>query len=317
MVDGVLVPNKERPAEADLARRERMTMTSITSQFTEGQKKQYGRFVQDAGDRAFAETGFDKDSLQRLIENGDGFQADIIASIARLSVTNQYANEETESNYGYLSGYRNPVSIPDQIARLRELFTGIELGTADLLLAEQPKNPNADGPFAIPDWHLIASTYPEAVLKVFDLIKKTRGKFYNYGDGQIDSAHLRENKRSEKAWATIRETQSGNTILIVQAQFGLRHRGRSVRRALEVMSSSEFGLGAYATGIMLLTNPIRLQHYGDLWIDCAGDEWSWSADGVFGYAPFFSFRDGEVRFDTYEVECVSRFYGSVSAFLSQ
>jgi len=47
-------------------------------------------------------------------------------------------------------------------------------------------------------------------------------------------------------------------ILVVPAQFGLRHRGRSVRRVREVMNANEFGLGVFAIGIMLLTHPERL-----------------------------------------------------------
>jgi len=47
--------------------------------------------------------------LQKLIENGDDFQSRIMVAVMvavrELSISNQYADEETSSNYGYLSGY--------------------------------------------------------------------------------------------------------------------------------------------------------------------------------------------------------------------
>ncbi len=72
-----------------------MTTQSITS-ITDGQRKQYKRFVEDAADKALAEAGLDKDGIQNLIENGDEFQARIITGIKDLSVSNQFAGEEVE-----------------------------------------------------------------------------------------------------------------------------------------------------------------------------------------------------------------------------
>ncbi len=135
---------------------------------TPGQKKQYKRFVEDAADKAFAEIGLDKDGLQKLIGNGDEFQSRIVAAVRELSVNNQFADEEVESSYGYLSGYQ-PKGITEQTNRLRELFPGI--GYADEKLSEADLPPNTEGWFAIPRWQKIASTYGEAVQKVFNLIR--------------------------------------------------------------------------------------------------------------------------------------------------
>lgn len=68
---------------------------------------------------------------------------------------------------------------------------------------------------------------------------------------------------------------------------------------------------------MILTNPIRLQHYDDLWIDCAGDEYSPDAGGRFGLTPCFEFLDGEVGFAAVLVSVASAYYGSASGFLPQ
>ena len=287
-----------------------MTLSLVTN------RKQYKRFVEDAAEKALIEVGLDKDGLQKLIENGDKFQAHIIVGIREFSVSNQYADEEVESNYSYPSGYQ-PKSIAEQIIRLKQLFP--KLSSADEELAKGDIPPNAEGWFAIPRWEEIASTYGEAVQKVLDLIKQYReGKFHNYREGQLGSQYLRQHIKTVKAFQALGDEQKGHDILVVPAQFGLNHRGKSVRWAREVMTVSEFGLSAFAIGIMILTHPERLQHYDDLWIDCAGDEYAPGADGDFSNAPCFNFNNGEVKFgsgwvgDAGGVGC-----GSASAFLPQ
>jgi len=288
-----------------------MTTQSITS----GQTKQYKRFVEDAADKALAEVGLDKDGLQRLIENGDEFQARIITGIRELSVSNQFADEEVESDYGYLSGYK-PKGITEQTNILRQLIPGI--GYADEKLAEQSLPPNAEGWFAIPKWQSVAKTYEEAVEKVLELIKQQRdGKLYNWREGKLGVKYLRKHERTAKKLEALADQQKGYDILVVAAQFGLRHRGRSVRRAREVFTANEFGLGAFEIGCMLLTHPERLQHYDDLWIDCAGDEYAPVADGGFSRAPYFGFYGGGVGFGTGWVGSSSGSFGSASGFLPQ
>ena len=83
------------------------------------------------------------------------------------------------------------------------------------------------------------------------------------------------------------------------------------------MNALEFGLGTFAVGIMLLTHPLRLQDCDDLWIDCAGDEFSYDADGQFVSAPCFFFDGGKVKFDTSVVADAGGGYGSASASVPQ
>jgi hypothetical protein len=104
-------------------RRLTMTTQSITS-ITDGQKKPIKRFVEDAVDRAIAESFLDKDGIQKLIENGDKFQARIITGIKELSVSNQFADEEVKSSYAYPQGYKVK-GITEQTDILRQLFPGI------------------------------------------------------------------------------------------------------------------------------------------------------------------------------------------------
>ncbi len=225
-------------------------------------------------------------------------------------------NEEVTSNYGYLSGYK-PKGVTEQTDRLRQLFPGI--GYADEKLADGTLPPNAEGWFAIPRWENVASTYNEALEIVLDMVKQTRdGKFYNHRDGKIGPKYLRQTGHTLTLWNSIADSQRGYEILIVPAQFGLRHSGRSVRCAREAFAAGEFGLGAFAIGIMILTHPERLMGYDDLWIDCSGDEYDNPVSFVrFDYAPYFGFNGGQVVFGASWFGNASASYESASGFVPQ
>src|SRR3989338_2735804 len=231
--------------------RRRMTMETLITTVTDGQKKQVKRFAEDAVDRAIAEGLLDKDGIQKLIENGDEFQARIVTGIKELSVSNQFANEEVQSSYAYPKGHKVK-GITEQTNILRQLFPGV--GFADEKLAEQPLPPNAEGWFAIPKWEKFAPTYGEAVEKVLAMIASKR-TFYNYRKDQTGPEYLRQHAKTVKMFQKLGDEQKDHDILVVPCQFGLRHKGRSVRRAREVFMANEFGLGAFAIGIMLLTHP--------------------------------------------------------------
>jgi hypothetical protein len=258
----------------------------------------------------------DEDQAQRVFEHGGELQEDFLAILAKYGTPNEFANEEVPSNYGYLSGYRKAKPLPEQMRILREYFP--QLGDPDEAIAQQDRPANSEGWFAIPRWQSIASTYGEAVEKVFDALNKQRkGKFVNYRKGELGPDRLRETDRKRLAFEQLNKEQRERDVLVVAAQFGLRHRGRSVRRARAVMGGKEFGLGAFEIGIMLLTHPERLVDYNDLWVDCAGDEYSPDAGGRFVLAPSFFFYDGRLRFGSYFVDRAYAHCGSASGFLPQ
>ncbi len=311
------------------------TLTQTAEVVTDGQKKQITRMVGDVSDSNLVQEALDalsKKGAERLkgnpafVESLRQFAAE---KIAEFGVVNEFANEEVESKYGYLSGYKPGVrGLNEQCNQLRILFPGIGYANQDLQTriekgeVKLPKH--AEGWFAIPNWKknskLFGSTYSEAVQTVLDAIKKARdGAFYNYRNGQVDEQHLRQSARSEKFWDDLTKAQGDADILIVAGQFGFRHRGRSVRRARVVIedTTSEVGLGAFAVGIMILTHPERLKHYDDLWIDCTGDEWSPDAVGAFSESPDFFFDGGKVKFDSFDVDYAFDYYGAASGFPPQ
>lgn len=115
----------------------------------------------------------------------------------------------------------------------------------------------------------------------------------------------------------VAENQPGD-ILVIAAQLGMSHRGRSVRRAREVFVENEFGLGSLAVGSIILTHPERLVRYEELDMDCSGDEFAPAADGDFSYAPVFGFNGGNKgEFLAYRVDYAIDRYGSASGFVLQ
>ena len=299
-----------------------MTILSITS----GQLKQIVRFGSDAIEKALEELGLDKDGAQRVIEHGDEFTSAIRNSansaLQNLSVSDRFKDEEVKSSYGYLSGYRKPIEISDQIDILRSHWPNLNPDATLRYMREvYPKLqlPGwVEGPFAIIRPSFFSDKYGEELEEVLKAIAKDRkGRFVNYREGQLGPKYLRQSERTLSMLRVLVDQQSGSDILISPAQFGIRHRGKSVRRAREVFVAGEYGKGAKDTGTMILTNPIRLQHYNDLWIDCAGDEFVPGADGQFDSAPCFGFDDGRVRFGADWVSVASGGFGSVSGFLPQ
>lgn len=232
----------------------------------------------------------------------------------------KFKDGEVGSEYGYLSGYAKPKLITEQCNILRQIFPGV--GNALEKLAERAVPVNAEGWFAIPKWEKIAPTYNEAVHKVLNLINQTRNdESYNYREGQLGPERLRQTAGTQKIWETIGNEQKDNDILVVPAQFGLRHRCRSVRCVREIMSdnrSDEFGLGTFAIGIMLLTHPERLMNVKDLGIDCVGDEYDVPSSFVrFYYAPRFTFSDHGVEFGADWFVHARSNYGSATGFVPQ
>ena len=251
---------------------------------------------------AYNKAGLSEEEAQRVNE---------ASGLANL-VGNFIAENRRQGQFTYPKEYRR-FSIQDQIYGIEKLF-GLDSTNARSFIKHLPELPEgAEGWFAIPRWEKIAPTYNVAVEKVFATISSKR-KFYNYREGQLGPEHLRQHVKTAEMFQKVGNEQSGD-ILVVACQFGLRHCSKSVRRAREVFIENEFGLDAFSVGIMLLTHPERLQHYDDLWIDCAGDEFSPVADGGFSLAPYFVFSDGRVRFDTHWVFVASDFYGSASGFL--
>jgi len=262
--------------------------------------------------KALEDAGGTAELLKLIRSNQDAAKAVVEAGNAFLR--NRYANEEVSSNYAYPSGYAvKPIA--EQIAVLSKIFSldGKKAMAYAKSLPELPEG--AEGYFAIPKWQAVTKDYGKAMEKVLALIGKSR-TLKNWREGQLGEKYLCQSERTEQMFAKFCEKQNGD-IIIIPAQFGLLHRGRSVRRAREVFAGNEFGLGSFAIGCMLLTHPEREQVWEQLHIDCSGDEYAPVGDGKFVFAPIFYWYDGKLHFSTYWANIAGGQYGSASGFVPQ
>lgn len=279
---------------------------------------------------AYNKAGLDEDAAQRLNEHGGEFQDGIANLITGLTRSNQFANEEVCSSYTYPPEYKGPKPIEAQVGLLLKYFPG--LNPEPTFRFMQDVYPTltlpdwVEGAFAVPNEHVLAEKfhaqiqgrlerYCASVRLVHVSIAGSRS-FYNYREGQIVPAHLRRIQRTAEMIDRLVESQGGADIIVHFAQLGMRHRGRSVRRAREVFTAQEFGEGSLEVGAIALTHPERFVRWEQLHEDCAGDEFSPEAGGKFDRAPDF-FLDGGVKFDTFWTAHAYGYYGSVSAFLPQ
>jgi len=274
----------------------------------------------------------DSDGAQHIIERAGEFKSGLQELIQRLSVSNQFAGEEVESSCTYPNGY-SVKTLEKQTDILRQLLLDLSLGMdvahhvtyLNEFRTKTELPAGAEGFFIIPRWQKVASTYGEALEKVLALLAKSR-KFYNYREGQLGEKQLRQSVRTSEMLAKLADLsaeasakaggQPGDFI-IIPAQVGMKHRGRSVRRAREIFTANEFGLDAFTVACILLTHPEREQVWEQLHIDCSGDEYSPGADGRFGNAPYLDFDGGGLGFVTDWIGGVVGSYGSASGFLPQ
>ena len=298
---------------------------------SDDQRKHLIRMISDVADSDPVQNALDalnEKSAERVKGNPEfvtSIQSLVARQIAKFENVDEYAEQEIESISGYPSGYKL-LDLSHQISLLCGLFPEIFVSSRTILVntnsirsAGLPRF--AEGWFAIPNWkknpEVFGSTYCEAVKRIISTIKSIRN--YRSLADEMNDKYLRQSSRSEQFWNEIARTQGDANILIIPAQFGLRHRGRSTNRSRVIMEDMEyeFGLGVFAVGSMLLTHPDRIQDYDDLWIDCAGDEWFSDEEGNFSRSPCFEFdeENGMLSFDASNVYSVSAGYGAASGFL--
>jgi hypothetical protein len=244
-------------------------------------------------------------------------------SEAELPEEESQGAKEVHSNYFYPKEYKRPRSIMEQIWALAEIFH-LNPKNAFEMAKNLSKFPAcADGWFAIPSIDALArdffpdakspdEKYCRAVKLVLERIAILR-PFCNYRQTQIDPAHLRVCAHTAKAMDRIIKKQKGD-IHIIATQFGMRHRGRSVRQVRKVLIANEFGLTSFAVCSIFLTHPERLVRWDELFVDIPGDEFSDNGDGRFNRAPFLGFLGRRIRFASKHINNAYDHSGSVSGF---
>lgn len=307
-------------------------MTTIAQQ-----KKQLRDFVGTGAAHAvnmiLGEIGQDGISLDRLLGNGDELRAHVIQSVTakarQLWVSNQFASEEASSNYTYPSGY-SVKSIETQIDIIAKIFS-LSLGnTSEFfrnVLPNREMTSGAEGRFAVASIDAVAARFfPEltdpaerycrAVNLGIEKLKESRALYNWFEKGQIVLSQFRRLPRTSESLDRIRTEQTGD-ILVIEAQLGMRHRGRSIRRASEVFAPGEFGLGAWEVINIALTHPERFVRSDQLDIDCAGDEFDPGDGDGLSSAPFLFFYDGRLGFYFRWSDFARDRFGAASGFVPQ
>ncbi|MCX6722071.1 MAG: hypothetical protein NTY04_02690 [Candidatus Staskawiczbacteria bacterium] len=273
-----------------------------------------------------------EDEAQRV--NDTPGLSDLIGSwIEEHRRPNQFANEEVRTVYGYPREYKGSKPIEEQIEALVEICDGKVDPSCALAFARNLPDMKQFVPAdALRYTGWFATLWDEALVALFPketdraqrycngvslMLEKIAASrsFTNWRKGQIDTAHLRIHARTMQAMDQIALTQKGG-ILIIAGQLGIRHGGRSVRRAREVFVANEYGTGSLTGTSVVYTHPERLVRWEELDMDLPGDEFSDGGGGQFGHAPYLSFYDG-TRFDAVVVSVAGGFCGSSSFFAPQ
>lgn len=300
---------------------------TTTTWITSDQIKQIIQFGSNAVKQALEECGLNQSYAQRVIKHDDEFTAAIhnatVIALENLAALDLYPFNDRENVWGvergYLSGYRTPLPVPDQIDILRLHWPTLKPDRALRYMREvYPKLqlPSwVEGPFALICPKFFSDSYRVEIEEVLKALEKARSSnIVNsiYGNRWI---YLEQDERIFERMRRITKQQPDSDIIIAPGQFGIRHRGRSVDCVRGNLQGNEFGEGAKNVGTMLLTHGNRLQHDDDLQILCPEDYYADDLDADFACAPHFGFYEGRLKFDStfpgHQYACE----GSVSAFI--
>lgn len=287
-----------------------------------------GRQATDLFRGAYNKAQLTEGQAQRLNENkGGNFTTELLWLIQQHSSTDQYEKEMVSSNYTYPKEYNGPKPIIEQIKTIATIF-GLDPTQALEFAKKLPTLPEgAEGWFAIPKVSVIAKKYFPAItdererycavlMLVLEKTRNTRVLRCHY-ENQIVSSQLRQSSNTMRFMQELDATQEGD-IIIIAAQYGMRHRGKSVRRVRELLvDKNEFGLCPLTVSFMNLIHPERFVQENQLNVYCAGADFTLRVGGPFSQILFFELNDGVLEISEEETCCPSRSFGSPSAFIPQ
>jgi hypothetical protein len=313
----------------------------MTSRITSGQEAQIRMFAEAAVRKAVQESltslNLSLEEGQRVIENGGIFQSYLAEAVnialTTLQISDLYSDQVVESRYSYLSGYNKARPVSLQIATLQQYEWGRKidwrLNNAQHQLLRRSPPLGSEGYFVVVFHETMVMHYERnpgvdqsgAVTLALNALNKQRNNsLSNLCEDRLGPTYYRRNKRSAEMMRKLWESQDCPVgIILIPAQLGIEHRGKSVLRSRVVMSGSEFPLDAYEVVQMVLTHEHRLKHYDDLWLDIPGSEYSAIASSVFDgdSALALKFIDDVPKFGCFSVSSALDGSGSVSGFLPQ
>jgi hypothetical protein len=252
---------------------------------------------------------------QRLIRKAGKLKTAIREAVLTIGGM-RYWKEEVAPNCGYALDVK---PIAEQLILLMRYFPYLDPFPTMAYAKKLPQLPEgAEGWFVIPKPEKIARHFWEALDLAFEhLTTACDGAFTNCREGKIGSELLRPTDEYEMATEKLSARQPGD-FWIIPAQLGIKHCGRSTRRAQEMFAPREFGLGPYEASIVLLTHPELLQKNSDLRIDCPSARFkdNPNVDPAFVNIPCFAvLSSGELHFGSHCVSHYNGSYGTATGFL--
>ncbi len=229
----------------------------------------------------------------------------------------QQEGDRVPSFITYPKEYRGPKSIISQVKLFEAAFPELDTYMAhrfiDETLSMLPTVTEAEGSFAFPRWQKIGKTYKEALERIISVISQ-KYTFKNYRRGLLGPCHLRRHGPSAALLEILAKNQRKSDVLIIPAQFGVLHRGRTVHQVRVAKPWYELPLGAFEVCCMAFIHPERFASNGTLSIDCPGDEYAPTADGDFSYAPYINCDKG-LALHAGDIHNAAANYGPVTGFL--
>lgn len=262
---------------------------------------------------AFGRAGGTPGLLQSAIENKEK----MVEVVSALEEGLPYAN--CESKYGYPEGFLIR-SVTEQVETLLKYFPYLDAShvkeKAKWGYFKEMLPKGAEGWAVIPKWARVTKYYSWALRRVFELlVENSQFEYPRKVCANLTSDYLRLEKETISTQAILNEDDGD--FWVFPFQFGKRWAGHSQLKAHSRFAKSEFGLGPYEVGILLLTHKDRITGPNQLYISCTGCGYRESKSSGFRFYLYFRWDEGNDslllggnRFDIDE-----EFLGTASGFL--
>lgn len=257
--------------------------------------------------------------MKKLIENVDGFQTDLRDLLKKHSSIEEPVIQVMEKPFGYAPGYSPNRSesieviladFEEQVATLDQVFNCGRRYNSDWIIKTHATLPSwVEKFFAQIPWECVAGSYDDALDKVLARVAMNRS--YN------PSCVVKMSEEYVSKFVELHHLQGAPKIVAMPAEFGLRHRGISIRSVRAMVKEHECGLSAFSAGIMLITHPERLKWHSDLWINCAGDEVSSAGDEYFNQSPYYQNHCTDICYGYQNINSSSGHSGSPTFYIPQ
>ncbi len=227
-----------------------------------------------------------------------------------------FADEEVESDFGYPKGFRIH-SVQEQLAMLVKRVDFFQKFDASHInqLASRDLPEGAEGWGLITKPSVVGSAHHNNLIMFLRLLSIQR-TFDSWPNHELTINHLRITSRSLTPIQKL-EAETPGDFLVIPFQFGMLHRGRSMRRARACFADNEFGLGPYEVAVLMLTHPDRIIGHSQLNASCPGADYAPKGNCAFreGISFHWGLESERLRMSFSTPNSLSRQSGPCTGFL--